>query len=284
MKAPPERILTPTALSAMDIVCSVQIPPRPALLMALQREMAREDPHLKKIAELIRRDVAMAGSLLETSNSAFFNFSRPVSTVEDAMSLIGMNQCSAVMTGLITRKVLASGAMMMPRFWDVSEKRARAMSYMAKEMHVAPPDLAHSFGLFCDIGIPLLRVHFPAYLQTLAIANRTAGARFIEAEDARHGVNHVLIGALLAADWGIASDVVLAIRMHHAHEVLYDEAIPITARALVASNFVVEKAIQEHRGKAESEEWVEGGSAAAEALGLSSLDVREMCGQLKSRF
>jgi hypothetical protein len=66
--------------------------------------------------------------------------------------------------------------------------------------------------------------------------------------------------------------------------VLYDEAIPITARALVASNFVVEKAIQEHRGKAESEEWVEGGSAAAEALGLSSLDVREMCGQLKSRF
>lgn len=195
-----------------------------------------------------------------------------------------MNQCGAIMTELITRTLLNGGRTMMARFWDVSEKRARGMSYVAMQTRAALPELAHSFGLFCDIGIPLLKTHCPTYLQTLSIANETAGRRFIEIEDARHGLNHALVGALMAQNWTIAPDVVLAIRLHHAHEVLSDKYLPVTVRGLIASNFVVEKAIQEFRGKAESLEWIHSGIAAAETLGLSPDEVRNMCEELKIRF
>ena len=263
---------------ANGVVLAVNIPPRPALYMALQHEIHKEEPDVRKIAELINRDVAMASRLLEMTNSALFNMRRQITSVQDAVSMIGMDQTTAVMSGLITRQSLARGAMMMARFWDVSEKRAKGMSYLSKELHAVRPEIAYSFGLFCDIGIPLLKATFPAYVETLSIANHKGDTDFLEVEHVRHdGLDHAYVGAILAQQWGIDDDVVSAISMHHNHDMLYDEAIAAAARALVAMNYVVEKAIQEYRSDPESLEWMQGGTVASEALELSESDVDDLC-------
>jgi HD-like signal output (HDOD) protein len=267
-----------------SVILAVNIPPRPALFMAMQREIHKDEPDVKKIAELINRDVAMASRLLETSNSVFFNTRRHIISVQDAIAMMGMDQCAAVMTGLITKKSLGTGAMMMARFWDVSEKRAKGMSFLAKELNAASPELAYSFGLFCDIGIPLLKATFPSYLETLSIANRKGDVNFLEVEQNRHGLDHAYVGSVLAQQWSISEDVVTAIRMHHNNDILYDDTIASSARALVALNYVVEKAIQEFRGDSESHEWHEGGSVASEALQISPDQVEELCEAIKGRL
>lgn len=263
---------------------SVAIPPRPALFMALQRELRKEEKDIRRIAELINRDVGMAAKLLETTNSAFFGLRRQVNTVADAIQLIGTDHCTAVMSGLITKKALGMGAMMMARFWDVSEKRAKGVSFLAREMRIAEPQLAYSFGLFCDIGIPLMKAAFPNYGETLAIANQRGALQFLAVETERHGVDHAGIGAMLATRWSLDDEVVAAIGMHHDYEKLYDESISGTTRALIALNGVVEKAIQEFRGEEESHEWVEAGRIASEALDLGDAEVEELCAGLKEKF
>lgn len=263
---------------------AVAIPPRPALFMALQRELRKEEKDIRRIAELINRDVGMAAKLLETTNSAFFGLRRQVNTVADAIQLIGTDHCTAVMSGLITKKALGMGAMMMARFWDVSEKRAKGMSFLAREMRIAEPQLAYSFGLFCDIGIPLMKAAFPNYGETLAIANQCGALQFLAVETERHGVDHAGIGAMLAMRWSLDDEVVAAIGMHHDYEKLYDESISGTTRALVALNGVVEKAIQEFRGEEESHEWVEAGRIASEALDLGDAEVEEFCVSLKENL
>jgi HD-like signal output (HDOD) protein len=275
-----EQSQTPPA-AAMPL--SIQIPPRPALLMALQHEMRKDDYNTQKIAQLIKRDAAMAGTLLKAANSAFYGLRREITTVEEVIAVLGMSQCSAILCGLVTKKALGVGAMMMARFWDVSEKRARGMCFLAGETRAVAPEAAYNFGLFCDIGIPLLKAACPAYLETLSLANREASERFLKVEDNQHGVNHALVGAQLAQHWSISAEVVAAIGAHHNHDVLYDETVIGATRALVALNHVVEKAIEEHRG-ANSLEWIEGGAAACEALAMSSADVDEVCEILKSRF
>jgi putative nucleotidyltransferase with HDIG domain len=268
-----------------EVVLAVNIPPRPALYMALQREIQKDDPDVRKISELINRDVSMASRLLETTNSAFFATRRQVTSVQDAISMIGMDQTTAVMAGLITKQSLARGSMMMARFWDVSEKRAKGMSYLAKQLKSVKPELAYSFGLFCDIGIPLLKATFPEYGETLSIANHKGDTEFLDVEHVRHdGLDHAYVGAILAQQWGIDEDVVAAIGQHHNHDILYDEAIPVTTRALVAMNYVVEKAIQEFRDDPESLEWEQGGATALEALDISAADVDEICEAIKERL
>jgi HD-like signal output (HDOD) protein len=267
----------------------INIPPRPALLMALQREMRRDDPDFRKIGQLLRRDVGMAGSLLNSANSAYYGTQRHVDTIEDAITLVGMDQFSALMTGLITRKALASGAMMMARFWDVSEKRSIGMGYLAKQTRLFNAELAFCFGLFCDIGIPLLKAHFPAYLETLQIANH-GSERFTRIEDERHGVNHTAAGAFLAETWGIAEEVVQAIAMHHTLEVLHDGCVPQKVRRLVAANLLVDRAIQEFRseagysGESDYSEWNAAFGPAIVTLGLTAHEAETLCGELKARF
>lgn len=263
---------------------SVAIPPRPALFMALQRELRKDEKDIRRIAELINRDVAMAAKLLETTNSAFFGLRRRVNTVAEAIQLIGTDHCTAVMSGLITKKALGMGATMMARFWDVSEKRARGMSFLAKEMRIVEPQLAYSFGLFCDIGIPLMKAAFPNYLETLTLANQRGALQFLAVETERHKVNHAGIGAMLATRWALDEEVVAAIAMHHDYGKLYDESVNASTRALVALNGVVEKAIQEFRGETQSHEWVEAGQVASQALDLDEAEVEALCESLKEKF
>lgn len=267
---------------------SINIPPRPALLMALQREVRKDDPDFRKIGQLLRRDAGMAGNLLKTANSAFYGRRRHVETIEDAITLVGMDQFSALMTGLITRRVLAQGAMMMARFWDVSEKRSAGMGYVARQTRCISPELAYSFGLFCDIGIPLLKAHFPTYLQTLSAANHGSEC-FTRVEDERHGINHTQAGALLAGTWGIAEEVVLAIRLHHSIDALHDAGIPLAVRRLIAANLLVDRAIQEFRGDTghagdSYSEWDIACAPAIVTLGITPVLAESLCDELKERF
>ncbi len=153
--------------------------------------------------------------LLKAANSAFYGLRREVTTVEEVIAVLGMNQCNAIICGLVTKRTLGVGAMMLARFWDVSEKRARGMSFLAGETRAVAPEAAYNFGLFCDIGIPLLKAACPAYLDTLSIANREASERFLKVENKQHGVNHALVGAQLAQHWSISAEVVAAIGAHH---------------------------------------------------------------------
>ncbi len=281
--ASPLSSLAPPHLVTPDFSLE-NIPPRPALLMALQHEIRKEYPDTKKFADLIRRDVAMMGTLLQIANSAYFNPGRRISTIEGAIVLLGLNQCYAIMSGLILRKSLNFGNKMMARFWDGSEKRAIGISMLAKRTRIVSPDIAYSFGLFCDAGIPLLKGACPSYLETLFHANLKAAGEFLQVENDRHGTNHAIVGALLAERWSLAPEVIVAIRMHHTHQVLFDNSCSAVVRTLIALNYVVEKAIQEYRGQAGSLEWVAAGLHASKALRISHREVDHLCETLISRF
>lgn len=275
--------LAPPHLATPDFSLD-NIPPRPALLMALQHEIRRDNPNIKHYADLIQRDVAMMGTLLQIANSAYFNPGRRVSTIVDAVILLGLNQCNAIIAGLILRKSLNFGNKMMARFWDGSEKRAIGVSMLAQRARNLPPEIAYTFGLFCDAGIPLLKNAFPGYLQTLMKANLTAADDFLQVENNSHGINHAVVGALLAEHWSLDPDVVIAIRMHHSHQVLFDKLYSPVVRTLIALNYVVEKAIQEYRGQAGSLEWETAGLHASKALRISDREVDSLCESLIVKF
>ncbi len=269
--------------TSAELARPVNIPPRPALLIALQREIAHEDPSIRRIVTLVERDAAIAGNLLAISNSAMFNLNRHIENVQDAITLIGLNNSNAVITRLMVRRSLAHGRMMMPRFWDVSEKRSWGMMYVARQASNIAPELAYNFGLFCDIGIPLMMASFMDYADTLTVANQLEHRGFIELENSRHRINHALVGAMLAEHWHADPRVVLAIKKHHSYEVMSDHSFASEVRELIAIFCVVDQAIQQHR-HAVSIEWLEGGEMATETLGLTTAEVDALCQNLKEKF
>lgn len=260
------------------------LPARPALLMALQKEISKERPHLNRVTEIIKRDPALAGSFLSVSNSPLFYARRQIKSISEAVALIGMDHSVAVVTGLLTRRVLGVFGKLLPRFWDVSDKRAQGLAFVASRTRALPVGDAHSFGLFCDIGIPLMMAQFSDYRSTLADANKVAAEQVLLVEASRHGTNHCYVGALMAAAWELPEVLIDAIRAHHTPFVMADPTAPAVLRKLLAANLIVEKAIQEFRGEDESLEWREGGSYVPAVLGLSDQDIKELCDILILRF
>ena len=278
------RLPAPNTTAEDALLRSIRIPPRPSLLVDLQRELAQPDPSPRTIARIIGNDVGMSGALLKLANSPFYGAARKAKSVEQAINFLGINQCAAMLTGILAREAIGGNNAALNQFWEVSSCRAQALVFIARKLRLAPPDIAHTFGLFCDIGIPILMARFADYGQTLDICNGAANRKFTEVEDARHSTNHAAIGCLLARNWGLSPDVSWAILHHHDYEVLGDDATDDAIRSLVAAAVLAERAIQRYHGNGESLEWDKGGGEACRHLGMNEDETADLLDELHETF
>ncbi|TWI66237.1 HD-like signal output (HDOD) protein [Pseudoduganella lurida] len=262
---------------------SIRIPPRPSLLLDLQQELREEDPSPRRIAQIIGNDVGMSGALLKLANSPFFGAVRKAKSVEQAINFLGINQCAALLTGLLARQAVGNDGSL-NQFWDASARRAQALVFIARRLRIAPPDIAHTFGLFCDIGIPLLMDRFDDYRDTMAAAEADEARGFTAVEDERHSTNHAAIGCLLARNWGLSPDVSWAILHHHDYDVLDDPATDDAIRSLVAASVLAERGIARYHGNRESLEWHKGGEPACRHLGLDADEAEDLLEELHDTF
>lgn len=269
-----------------DAITQFDIPPRPAYLMAIQRELNRESPDFRKIGQLLRSDAGIAASLLKRVNSPYYGLAQPVNTLEAAIVIAGIDQINALVTTLVMRNMLG-GSQILPRFWDITEKRSLGMSYLAGKTRGFSQPFANSFGLFCDVGIALLKEKLPGYSKTLMRINHGT-ENFIAVETGLHGLNHAQIGAELAQSWGIADRVITAIRLHHQPGALLNESDSLTARRMLAANYIVDRAIITYRNKQGYQEtyneWEENQAAVMALLETSAEKIDTWCEKLEVLF
>jgi HD-like signal output (HDOD) protein len=265
------------------LIRSIRIPPRPSLLADLQRELASSDPALDTIARIVASDVGMSGALLKLANSPFYG-GRKAKSIEQAILFLGINQVAALMTGLLARQAIPATTAALVSFWDISTRRAQAMSYLARRLRIGAPDVAHTFGLFCDTGVPLLIERFADYGATFAAACLEPVRPLTALEVERHSTSHAAVGCLLARNWGLSAEVAWAILHHHDYAVLDDAATDDTVRSLVALSLLAERAIGKYQGHAGSLEWDKGGERACAYLGLPEDETRELLDELHDAF
>jgi HD-like signal output (HDOD) protein len=275
---------TPTDDPVDALIKSIRIPPRPSLLADLQQELASSDPSPPAIGRIIASDVGMSGALLKLANSSFYGGARKAKSIDQAIIFLGINQVATLMTGLLARQVIKADNAALANFWDMSTRRAQAMVLLSRRLRIGAPDVAHTFGLFCDTGVPLLMDRFPAYVTTYAEAAGDVSRAFTALEDERHSTNHAAIGCLLARNWGLTSDVSWAILHHHDYDVINDSATDDAVRSLIALSLLAEMAIQKYQGQAHSVEWDKGGQIACDHLGLSEEETTDLLDELIESF
>jgi len=266
------------------LIKSIRIPPRPSLLADLQRELASPDPSPETIGRIVASDVGMSGALLKLANSSIYGGRRKAKSVEQAILFLGINQVAAMMTGLLARQAIPANSAALASFWDVSTRRAQAMVFLSRRLRIGEPDVAHTFGLFCDTGLPLLMERFADYGATFAAASLEAERPFTALEEERHATSHAAIGCLLARNWGLSDHVGWAILHHHDYTVLEDASTAGALRSLVALSLLAESAICRYQGHAESLEWNKGGARACAYLGLDDDETAELLDELLEAF
>ncbi len=266
------------------LIKSIRIPPRPSLLADLQRELSLDDPSPDAIGRIVASDVGMSGALLKLANSAVYGGRRKAKSIEQAILFLGINQVASLMTGLLARQAIPANSAALASFWDISTRRAQAMVFLSRRLRIGEADVAHTFGLFCDTGVPLLMDRFGDYAATYAAASLEAERPFTALEEERHATSHAAIGCLLARNWGLSDHVAWAILHHHDYAVLDDANTAGALRSLVALSLLADSAICKYQGHGESLEWNKGGARACAYLGLSDEETADLLDELHDAF
>jgi HD-like signal output (HDOD) protein len=254
---------------AEKLLSTIKIPPRPAVVEELNREKSKEDPDLRKIAQIISKDIALTASLLKTANSPYFGLRTKVDNVQQAAMTLGLSNVLGIVNGIVLKNSLAVKEPKLERFWDSAEKVANVAAYLSKMVPGVPKEMAYMYGLFRDCGIPLMLQKFPEYTQTLSKANVGSTLDFTNLEDATHATNHATLGYLLAKSWSLPNSICQALLNHHDISILNsNENLSADVRGLIALVRFAEF-LCDSRQLRDDHDWAESGPIVLSYLGIT---------------
>jgi HD-like signal output (HDOD) protein len=265
----------------------IDIPPCPAVLKALTRELQREDINVARVSKLITQDVSLAAGIMKIANSPFFQPARQVGSINEALAFLGFGEVFNLLVQEVLTKSFNDGPhLKLERYWDSAAYSAAACGHLSLALPGTNRDNAYCFGLFHDCGIPVLMRRFPDYRDTLRIANQDErGGAFTRIEEARHGTHHAVIGHLLSRNWGLAPAVSQAILCHHDYSIFENsEGLPKESLTLIAINLMAENVVGRFLRETTSGEWEKGRHVVADFFGLSQLNLKDLMDDMLLRI
>jgi len=175
-----------------------------------------------EVVQVLKCDNVLTAKLLRACNSPYFGLEEPVSSVDQAVFLLGHQQILHIVLTLAFGSAmvvpLSGYAVEANELWRHSLITATAAETVVTELtdlNVEPP-VAFTVGLLHDIGKLVLGQALTPDLQA-DIRNRIEQEKFSrsEAEKAVLGTDHSEIGACLLQDWHLPEDIVEAVAHHH---------------------------------------------------------------------
>jgi HD-like signal output (HDOD) protein len=267
---------------AESIAREIGIPPCPAILAQFSAEMRAADPDLRRLAGLMRDDAGLSAAMIKTVNSPFYGLASKASSMQQALSVLGLRASANLVAGLLLRNIFPAGASaLMARFWDASTQVAQAAAAIAQRVRGVNADVAHTFALFRDCGMAVMIGKFPAYGAILDMLATVPGAQVLVAEDERFRFHHARVGYALARGWMLPEPMCLSILHHHAVDPAAGgrRAVDGADLRLVAIALLAEQIVALRAGRGLCPDWTAGEAFVLEALGLGAEDVISLAGE-----
>jgi HD-like signal output (HDOD) protein len=177
------------------------LPAAPKIVQDLIASFGDEDVLAHDIARKLAADPVLSAKLLRLANSAFYQVARSVSTVNDAVMMLGFSTVRTVVisSGMIDGFKSTPG-MDLKRFWRVSLHAAVAAKWLAKQVD-GDTELAFTIGMMHGIGQLVLHVGIPEQTRLLDAAVSPLDAKRFDAEREALGYDYAEVGAELALRW-----------------------------------------------------------------------------------
>lgn len=225
---------------------------------------SRESASVSEISELVESDTAVTIAVMKAANNGGGPRGR-VSNVPDAVEALTPAGVRALAGSLQTYELfqpVASWARLPERFRRHAVASRHAAESLADLADVPGRDELATAALLHDIGQLVLMRLYPGYQGILGDREATPEQR-CHAERRELGVDHTLVGGVLARRWGMPTVIASAIERHHS-----DQAEGLAA-AVRLSDLVVHHAAGDMIS-------AEAMTATARACGLSDAKLHQL--------
>jgi len=174
------------------------------------------------VEAVIRPDAAMTVNVLRLVNSAAFGLSRSVTSVRQAVALLGMRRVLETATSVsllrfIPEKLPGYG-IDARAYWQHCAATAVLSEQLIGELKLPVQELAFTAGLLHDMGKLAIASYLLSDAKWKNATFDTYADSFLEAEELAIGTTHAAVGAMLAIRWQLPEALVWVSRWHHSPE------------------------------------------------------------------
>jgi len=191
------------------------LPTLPPIAAKLNKMVEDEDITANQLGNVIERDQVLTSKLLKMVNSSFYGFPQRISTVANAIVLLGIN---VIKTLIVTSSIFEMMQSSDVGLWEHSLGCATIASLIAKKKGLKNPEEVSTAALLHDLGKVVVRAELPSEYDALLAMVEQKGISVREAEEELLGVSHSEIGGWLVHQWNLPDRLVLPITWHHRPE------------------------------------------------------------------
>ena len=233
------RTALPSTHAGLDEVVAEIADLRPLPQVAL-KILALDDGAFSahQLAAIVTKDQALTAKLLRLANSPYYGYARRISSVRDAVVLLGFRAVrSATLASCVMEAVPPSPNLDYEAFWRFSVATGMLAEVLVRTERTAQED-AFTAGVLHQIGVLALDQVRPQALHDAIARSRTGEVTLHEAERQILGFTDAEFGGAVALHWNFPEPLVGAVRDHARPLDTLPDPTSLTATVLRARMFV----------------------------------------------
>ena len=180
-----------------------------------------EDPNVKitEVVGTIKYDPGLTANVLKLANSAYFGFSRSVTSIRHAIMLMGMKQVhrlviAASFSSLMNKSVVGY-ELPEGELWRHSVASAVAAEKLCHMLDIKVSDIAFTAALLHDVGKLIMSSFVDKDFNEIESTAHKEDESFEIAEKDILGIDHAEVGGVILDGWSFPKELVEGVRWHH---------------------------------------------------------------------
>lgn len=208
-----------TATMKEILVAINAVKPIPQVALKIMRLMHENKYDVESIANEIRKDQVITARMLQLANSAMFGAKREISSLDHAVVFLGQDLLiklvlTAAVEGYYEQSKMGY-ALCKGGVYYHSLGCAHVAEILARKTQREKPAIAYTAGLLHDIGKVVLDEYvataYPLFYRDVMEENDN----ILNIEQRLLGIDHTVVGSLLARKWSFPKALEKTIRFHH---------------------------------------------------------------------
>jgi len=192
------------------------LPPLPQVAAQVLRLAADPESTMDELQRVVATDQALAAQILKIANSAMFGRRCEVTSLFQAIVLLGLDRVRTMATLVAINKMVRSSIRIanLRKVWRHSLITALIAEEAAHRCGV-DRESAYTAGLLHNLGtLGLMSAYPDSYARLLEVSNEYA-FELLKTERDLFEIDHCAAGAYLAQDWNFPDELAAALATHH---------------------------------------------------------------------
>jgi diguanylate cyclase (GGDEF)-like protein len=202
-----------------QIASNPNIPSPPTVVLRVLDQASKADCTINDLSQIIQMDPGLAGNILRIINSAMYGLSRPVTSIQRALAVVGLNSARLLVLAISFPRMQKSfklDAALKQRYWKSSIAGAIVARELSRRQQGRDAEDDMAAGLLRDMGEMLLQQLFPDRYQEVLLQPAEAYINGqCQLEEEHCGLDHAEVCAFVLNRWRLPSDMTEAVRWHH---------------------------------------------------------------------